>query len=169
MGLHLWSRAPSHALLRVLHLVLRRGVRHKQVWLRSHRLRVLRVLLRMLLWVLLRVLAIWGRRALRRHWGVLLLGPSVVHGGILLELRGRCSVHTVLIVSRGRCNRCRRVRLWGVVGDGGVWSRHLSGGHDIWVLCGFGQFAVGVVRYTRICAQGSLPAEEYALDAVGVL
>jgi hypothetical protein len=49
MRLHLCSWATRHALLRVLarmllHLVLTGGVRHKQVWLGSHRLMMLLLL-----------------------------------------------------------------------------------------------------------------------------
>jgi hypothetical protein len=92
------------------------------------------VLLGMLLRVLLWVLPVWRRGGLWRHRWVLPLWPWVVHLGILLQLRGRRPIHAVLIMSRGRGHRRRRIRLWGMI-YGRVWSRHLSGGHDIWRLC----------------------------------
>lgn len=80
MWLHLGSWATSHTLLRMLtwmllHLVLTRRMRHEQIWLRSHRLMML---------LLLMCLGRVCRGSLRWHRWVLLLGARIVHLGILL-------------------------------------------------------------------------------------
>jgi hypothetical protein len=99
--LHLGSRAVAHArlllvlLLTRVHGVLTGGVRHeKSVWLRSH---ALLLLLLVLLWVL----PVWGGAALGRHWGVLLLLWSRVVERLLLQMWRGLAVHAaVLIVTR---------------------------------------------------------------------
>jgi hypothetical protein len=109
-------------------------------------------MLLVLLWVLLRVLAVWRGCSLRGHGRVLLLWTRVVHLCVLLQLGGWRSVHAVLLMSRGGCNGCGRVRLWGVVGYGGVWARHLSGSHDVWSLCVIISSSPGVLGERCNCA-----------------
>lgn len=121
--------AARHSSLRVLrrvlrNLMLRRGVRHHHVWLRGHGL-VGR----------LGMLAVWRRCRLLGHGSILGL-RRVVHRLLWHLLRSRLGIHaSMLVVARGRRNRCGRVGLGSLV-NGGVLSMHCRGHHVRRLYCG---------------------------------
>lgn len=132
LRLHLAARAVGHLGLVLLRLVLGHVLllllglrRHHHVGLRRHGL--------VRLGLVLRVGRLLGLRLHRRVVG---LRRLVVH--VLLErLRRRLAVDaSVLVMLRRRGYRRGRVRLRCVVGHGRVrWSRHLSGGHHVGLVC----------------------------------